>query len=91
MTDWFGRRGKGRGLVRCGHHGRPVTATDGQLTLVEDLLSTTFVTPTEVTNLIIKKIKRSGHGFRDFDNYRLRLPLDCGTNWDTQQLVWRFR
>jgi transposase len=40
--------------------------------------------PTEATNLIIKKIKRSGHGFRNFDNYRLRLILHCGIEWQTQ-------
>lgn len=37
--------------------------------------------PTEATNLLIKKIKRSGHGFRNFDNYRLRLLLHCGVTW----------
>jgi hypothetical protein len=31
--------------------------------------------PTEAMNLLIKKIKRTGHGFRNFDNYRLRLLL----------------
>jgi hypothetical protein len=39
--------------------------------------------PTEATNLLIKKIKRVGHGFRNFDNYRLRLLLHRGVNWDT--------
>ena len=39
--------------------------------------------PTEAINLLIKKIKRVGHGFRNFDNYRLRLLLYCGTDWDT--------
>ena len=39
--------------------------------------------PTEATNLLIKKIKRVGHGFRNFDNYRLRLLLHCGVDWDT--------
>ena len=37
--------------------------------------------PTEATNLLIKKVKRSGHGFRNFDNYRLRLILNCGVTW----------
>ena len=37
--------------------------------------------PTEATNLLIKKIKRSGHGFRNLDNYRLRLLLHCGVTW----------
>lgn len=41
--------------------------------------------PTEAMNLIIKKIKRTGHGFRNFDNYRLRLLLHCGVDWHTQQ------
>jgi transposase len=36
---------------------------------------------TEGINLLIKKIKRVGHGFRNFDNYRLRLLLHCGVEW----------
>lgn len=36
---------------------------------------------TEATNLLIKKIKRVGHGFRNFENYRLRLLLHCGVSW----------
>jgi transposase len=39
--------------------------------------------PTEAVNLLIKKIKRVGHGFRNFDNYRLRLLLHCGVDWNT--------
>jgi transposase len=39
--------------------------------------------PTEAMNLLIKKIKRTGHGFRNFDNYRLRLLLHCGVDWQT--------
>jgi len=41
--------------------------------------------PTEATNLLIKKVKRSGHGFRNLNNYRLRLLLHCGVQWHTQQ------
>jgi transposase len=41
--------------------------------------------PAEAINLLIKKIKRIGHGFRNFDNYRLRLLLHCGTDWQTPQ------
>jgi len=37
--------------------------------------------PTEAVNLRIKRIKRVGFGFRNFDNYRLRLLLHCGTTW----------
>jgi Transposase len=38
-------------------------------------------TATEGTNLVIKNIKRLGFGFRNFDNYRLRLLLRCGAPW----------
>jgi transposase len=34
-------------------------------------------------NLLVKKIKRVGHGFRNFQNYRLRLLLHCGVEWHT--------
>ncbi|MCA1674636.1 MAG: transposase, partial [Actinobacteria bacterium] len=37
--------------------------------------------PTEAVNLLVKKVKRVGHGFRNFDNYRLRLLLHCGVQW----------
>lgn len=40
---------------------------------------------TEGLNLLIKKIKRVGHGFRSFDNYRLRLLLHCGVDWNTHR------
>jgi transposase len=39
--------------------------------------------PTEAVNGLIKKVKRVGHGYRNFDNYRLRLLLHCGTDWNT--------
>jgi transposase len=41
--------------------------------------------PTEALNLLIKKVKRVGHGFRNFTNYRLRLLLHCGIRWQTHQ------
>jgi transposase len=41
--------------------------------------------PTEAVNLLIKKVKRVGHGFRNFTNYRLRLLLYCGVAWQTHQ------
>jgi transposase len=34
--------------------------------------------PTEAMNLLVKKIKRCGHGFKSFSNYRLRVLLHCG-------------
>jgi transposase len=36
--------------------------------------------PTEAVNLLIKKVKRVGHGLRNFTNYRLRLLLHCGVS-----------
>ena len=41
--------------------------------------------PTEGINLLIKKVKRVGHGFRNFANYRLRLLLHCGVTWQTRR------
>ena len=39
--------------------------------------------PAEAMNLLIKKVKRVGHGFRKFANYRLRVLLYTGgCNWD---------
>jgi transposase len=40
---------------------------------------------TEAINLLIKKVKRVGHGFRNFANYRLRLLLHCGIRWQTHR------
>jgi transposase len=40
---------------------------------------------TEATNLLIKRTKRVGFGFRSFGNYRLRLLLSCGVTWQTHQ------
>lgn len=40
--------------------------------------------PTEAVNLLIEKVRRIGHGFRNFDNYRLRLLLRCGVERHTQ-------
>ena len=39
---------------------------------------------TEAINLLVKKVKRVGHGFRNFENYRLRLLLHCGVQWQNR-------
>ena len=39
--------------------------------------------PTEAINCLIKKVKRSGHGFRNLQNDRLRLLLNVGLDWLT--------
>jgi len=42
--------------------------------------------PTEGLNLLVKKVKRAGHGFRSFANYRLRILLHAGgVNWPAQR------
>ena len=41
--------------------------------------------PTEAVNLLVKKVKRVGHGFRNLANYRLRLLLRCGVRWQTHR------
>ncbi len=43
--------------------------------------------PTEGLNLLIKKVKRVGHGFRNFGNYRLRVLLHCGVQWQTRPVA----
>ncbi|MDP8930140.1 MAG: transposase, partial [Actinomycetota bacterium] len=37
----------------------------------------------EAMNLLAKKIKRIGFGFRNFNHYRMRLLLHCGVVWNT--------
>lgn len=39
--------------------------------------------PTEAVNLLIEKVRRIGHGYRNFTNYRRRLLLGCGITWDS--------
>ena len=43
--------------------------------------------PTEAVNLFIEKVRRIGHGFRSFSNYRLRLLLACGLRWNTPRVA----
>ncbi|MBI1918295.1 MAG: ISL3 family transposase [Planctomycetes bacterium] len=40
---------------------------------------------TEALNLSIKNVKRVGHGFASFKNYRLRVLLHTGVEWHTPQ------
>jgi len=39
--------------------------------------------------MLIKKIKRIGHGFRNLDNYRLRLLLSVGLDWCRRPVHWQ--
>ena len=48
--------------------------------------------PTEGLNLCVKKVKRCGHGFRRFDNYRLRVLLHTGgVTWPERSSSRRIR
>jgi transposase len=39
--------------------------------------------PTEAVNLLVKQVKRVGHGFRNFANYRLL--LHCAVRWQSHR------
>ncbi len=44
--------------------------------------------PTEGLNLSVKKVKRCGHGFRSFENYRLLVLLHAGgVRWPERSVV----
>ncbi len=47
-------------------------------------ISTGFV---EAQNLVTEKIRRIAHGMRDFENYRLRLLLHSGVQWDARPIA----
>lgn len=48
--------------------------------------------PTEGLNLLVKKVKRCGHGFRRFENYRLRVLLHAGgVTWSSPPSPPRIR
>jgi len=48
--------------------------------------------PTEGLNLVIKKVKRTGHGFRVFSHYRLRCLLHAGgVSWPNRPSPPRIR
>jgi transposase len=48
--------------------------------------------PTEGLNLLVKKVKRCGHGFRRFEHYRLRVLLHAGgVTWPSRPAPPRIR
>lgn len=48
--------------------------------------------PTEGLNLLVKKVKRCGHGYRRFEHYRLRVLLHTGgITWPTRPSPPRIR
>jgi transposase len=72
------------GLPELERLGRTIAAWESQLLAY---FSTGRVSngPTEAVNLLVKRIKRVGFGFRNFANYRLRLLLHCGVTWHTHR------
>lgn len=62
--------------------GRTLTAWQTEITAYFDTGGASNG-PTEAVNLLIEKIRRVGHGYRNFTNYRLRQLLHCGIEWPT--------
>ncbi len=71
MRSKVRRTGKAT-LCRC--RAAPQTSTDSNVNPTQPLR----LDPSRQGRLI-------GHGFRNFDNYRLRLLLHCGVDWQTHQ------
>jgi transposase len=82
--DRFYRWADGIGVAELSRLARTVRAWEGEI-LAWHATKGCSNGPTEAVNLLIKKVKRVGHGFRNFDNYRLRLLLHCGVGWQTHQ------
>jgi transposase len=69
------------GVRECGRLARTIRAWENEVLAFHSTGRSNG--PTEGINLLIKKVKRVGHGFRNFNNYRLRLLLHCGVTWHT--------
>lgn len=72
------------GILELERLGRTIAAWETQL-LAYFTTGGTSNGPTEAINLLVKRIKRVGFGFRNFANYRLRLPLHCGVIWHSHR------
>jgi transposase len=82
--DRFYRWADGVGVAELSRLTRTVRAWEAEI-LAWHVTGGCSNGPTEALNLLIKKVKRVGHGFRNFANYRLRLLLHCGVRWQTHQ------
>jgi transposase len=80
----FYRWADGVGVAELTRLARTVRAWEGEI-LAWHATGGCSNGPTEAMNLLIKKVKRVGHGFRSFANYRLRLLLHCGVAWQTHR------
>lgn len=78
-------------IVECAGSGIPElirlakTLTQWRAEILNHHLTEDSNGPTEAMNLLIKNIKRVGRGFTNFENYRLRLLLHCGVEWQTHR------
>jgi transposase len=82
--DRFYRWADGVGVAELSRLARTVRAWEAEI-LAWHAADGCSNGPTEAVNLLIKKVKRVGHGFRNFANYRLRLLLHCGVTWQTRR------
>jgi transposase len=82
--DRFYRWSDGVGMAELSRLARTVKAWEAEI-LAFHATGGCSNGPTEAVNLLIKKVKRVGHGFRNFTNYRLRLLLHCGVTWQTHR------
>jgi transposase len=80
----FYRWADGVGVAELSRLARTVRAWEGEI-LAWHVTGGCSNGLTEAMNLLIKKVKRVGHGFRSFTNYRLRLLLYCGVRWPTHR------
>ena len=80
----FYRWADGVGVAELSRLARTVPAWEAEILAFHSTMGCSNG-PTEAVNLLIKKVKRVGHGFRNFANYRLRLLLHCGVRWQTHR------
>jgi transposase len=80
----FYRWADGVGVAELSRLARTVRAWEAEILAFQSTMGCSNG-PTEAVNLLIKKVKRVGHGFRNFANYRLRLLLHCRVRWQTHR------
>jgi transposase len=80
----FHRWVDGVGVVELSRLARTVRAWEAEILAFHSTKSCSNGS-TEAVNLLVKKVRRVGHGFCNFTNYRLRLLLYCGVAWQTHR------
>ncbi len=80
----FYRWADGVGVAELSHLARTVCAWEAEI-LAWRVTGGCSNGPTEAVNLLLRKVKRLGHCFRNFTSYRLRLLLHCGVAWQTHR------